>query len=303
MIRNFLAVVAALFLAALPISSQAAEPPAPWTMPRSDVRELAAPSGGTYRIFISWPEGPPPPVGYPILYTLDGNESFPSAASVALGIGPYLGFEPGIIVGIGYPGPSRRAFDYTPTIPEDTEMLMPSSAAGGADAMLDFIVKDVRPMIEAEFPVDRSRQTLAGYSLGGLFVLDTLFTHPDLFQTYVAASPSIWFGEKQVLKKEAGLSALLLATKAHPHVVLSAGEFEQDVTAPPGGGDAKWEKFVDLSRKARMVDNARELAERLEPLAERGLKVRFNLMPGETHATGVYPATRQSLTYAFSDKW
>jgi len=88
-----------------------------------------------------------------------------------------------------YAEESRRSLDYTP----ETDLTADARGrpVGGAGAFREFIVSDLRPAIEADFPVDTSRQTLFGHSYGGLFVLDTFFADPSLFQTYVAASPSI----------------------------------------------------------------------------------------------------------------
>lgn len=269
-----------------------------WTMPRSEVRDVQSPSGATYRIFVSWPEEPAPPEGYPILYTLDGNESFPVAATVSAALGPYLDLEPGIIVGIGYVGPTRRSYDYTPDVPDDTTMLLPSGPAGGADELLQFIVGQVRPQIETRYPVDRTRQTLSGYSLGGLFVLHALSTRPEAFQTYVAASPSIWFGEKRILAKAEGLNARLQCLPKR-RLILSAGEYEQNPPRRPGQSEAQWRKFQALSRKARMIDNARNLKGQLLQIGEDNLSIEFSVMPSETHSTGVFPAMRDALSAAF----
>lgn len=273
---------------------------APYVVPRTDVRTMRSKMGDEYRIFIYWPDAPPPPGGYPILYMLDGNDAFPIATSITDNWGTYLDLQPGIIVGIGYPGETRRTYDYTPVTPPGTEMLRPVDRSGGADALLDFIANEVRPAIEADFPIDKTRQTFTGYSLGGLMVVYTLFNRPEMFQTYVADSPSIWFGESQVLKREGGLAAKLAKLPFKPRLFLSVGEYEQDPPAPPGGGDEKWHAFATLSKRARMVDNARELSDRLA--GTPGITVQFKIHPGETHATSDFPAIREELYRAFKDK-
>ncbi|MDT9598147.1 alpha/beta hydrolase [Sphingosinicella rhizophila] len=298
---------AALVLASSPPAAAPQAVSAPklgeaYVMPRTAVRTIKAKSGGEYRIFVSWPEAPPPPGGYPILYLLDGNESFPVATTVAHGLGRYLAMEPGVIVGIGYPSETRRSFDYTPAVPPDRPTILPLGPSGGAEALLAFIADELQPSIEAELPVDPKRRTLSGYSLGGLFTLYTLFNRPDLFQTYVAGSPSIWFGQNEVLKLESGLAAKLRAARGGRRLFLSAGQYEQDPLPPPGGETEESRKFADISAKARMVDNARELAGRLDGLKEEGLTVHFQLAPGESHATGTYPAMRDALLGAFGPR-
>jgi predicted alpha/beta superfamily hydrolase len=40
----------------------------------------------------------------------------------------------------------------------------------------------------------------AGHSLGGLTAINCMLTHPDMFDAYIAISPSLWFGNKYVLR-------------------------------------------------------------------------------------------------------
>lgn len=270
----------------------------PYVMPRSEVRTMRSPTGADYLIHIAWPKDPPPPGGYPILYLLDGTESFAIAAEFENRLGVYSGMAPGVVVGIGYPGDSHRQRDYTPMVPDGTEMLRPMTEKGGADTFLDFVANQVIPGVEAGKPIDADRRTIAGYSLGGLFTLQALFRRPDLFRTYVSSSPSIWYGEKQVLKFLPGLADRLARAKTPRRLFLSAGEYEQ--SAPPGKeNDPSWLDIAEMSRRARMVDNARDLADRLKT---EPLQVSFRVVPGETHATGDWPALRDALLRAFADK-
>jgi len=40
----------------------------------------------------------------------------------------------------------------------------------------------------------------AGHSFGGLTVINCMLMRPDMFDTYIAISPSLWFGNKYVLR-------------------------------------------------------------------------------------------------------
>ncbi|NIJ35887.1 hypothetical protein FHR22_000536 [Sphingopyxis panaciterrae] len=281
-----------------PVAAPAAAQGEPYVMPRSDVRRMSSDAGGDYLIFIAWPQQPPPPEGYPILYLLDGTESFAIAAEYQNRLGGYAGLEPGIVVGIGYPGASRRGFDYTPAVPGGDKLMPSAGPAGGADQFLDFLAEKVIPAVEAEYPVNPERRTLAGYSLGGLFTLQALFKRPGLFRAYAASSPSIWYGDQQVLKLLPGLADRLTALPSRRTLLLSAGQYEQS-PAPGTEQDPEWLRIADLSRRARMVDNARELADRLRPAP---IDVEFHVAPGETHGSGNWPALRDALRLAFADK-
>ncbi|MDQ6903198.1 MAG: alpha/beta hydrolase-fold protein, partial [Bacteroidota bacterium] len=112
------------------------------------------------------------------------------------------GFIPEVlIVGITWGGPhpnadSLRARDYTPT----REGRLPQS--GGANNFLSVIKNEVFPLVEKTYRVDANDRSLVGCSLGGLFTMYTLFTHPDMFHRYVAASPAFTWDNNVLYKYE-----------------------------------------------------------------------------------------------------
>jgi predicted alpha/beta superfamily hydrolase len=126
---------------------------------------------------------------YPVVYLMDSQWDFPLVTAL-YGQQYFDGFIPEtIIVGItwggDHPNPdSLRARDYTPT----NEKRSPQS--GGADKFLSFIKNEAFPFVESNYRVDTNDRTLMGCSLGGLFTMYTLFTHPDMFNRYIAASPA-----------------------------------------------------------------------------------------------------------------
>jgi predicted alpha/beta superfamily hydrolase len=85
-----------------------------------------------------------------------------------------------------------RTRDLTPTHadiknPDGTVTAFPTS--GGADRFLDFIQTELIPEIEKRYRTAPYR-IFAGRSLGGLLAIHALFTRPDLFNAYIAVSPS-----------------------------------------------------------------------------------------------------------------
>lgn len=126
---------------------------------------------------------------YPVVYLMDSQWDFP-LVSALYGQQYYDGFIPQmIIVGVTWggtnPNPdSLRTRDYTPTNVKSTPQ------SGGADKFLSFMKEELFPFVEKNYRVDKNDRTLMGCSLGGLFTMYSLFTHPELFQRYVAASPA-----------------------------------------------------------------------------------------------------------------
>lgn len=255
----------------------------------------SARTGQRYRIFLSVPDTAPPPAGHPVIYVLDGNAAFPSAALMARTVArrsKVTGLHAPVVVGIGYASAEdydepARARDYTPPAAGKA-----GAGKGGADLFLDFIEQELKPLIQASTPIDTQRQALFGHSYGGLFTLHALFTRPAAFQTYVAASPSIWFAERHVLSEVPGLAA---ARQHQPRLLLTVGELEQ-AAAPPSAKAG--ERGAVLAQK-RMVDEARDLAVRLEARKQAlGLeRVRVIELPRENHGSALFPALSRGLEF------
>ncbi|VCU72463.1 Ferri-bacillibactin esterase BesA [Pigmentiphaga humi] len=199
----------------LPLAEQPAAEAVGISAQRIDRFVLASPLRSTgYRIQVWQPLGPPPPGGYPVIYALDGNAMFESLVQAGLRQGTPQA-APVVIVGIGYDVDDRfnsdaRAYDYTPPSPgADAPTGAPGDPAasrrarpgGGADIFLDFIERQLKPVIAARYPVDARRATLYGHSYGGLLTLHALFTRPGTFQSYVAASPSLWWNQRYILEE------------------------------------------------------------------------------------------------------
>ncbi|AZK47594.1 alpha/beta hydrolase [Paenibacillus lentus] len=265
----------------------------PFTLPNTqywDMRSTAA--NREYRIFAFKPVDAPPPEGYPIIYLLDGNALFATmvdAVRAQSRIQKKTGVSPAVVIGIGYPSDSlfdaSRYYDYTMPTPPDQLISGPEGKPwpelGGVDEFTAFIEQDLKPEIERKFPIDLGRQAILGHSLGGLFVLQTLFDHPDMFQTYVAGSPSIHWNKpfmaeaehRFVSRLEKGEDQVDVTSKSRRQkLLITAGELEQ-------------------SHPSRMVENAKGLAEWLTQIANqrKDLHVEYCQFAGESHIS-VLPA-------------
>ncbi|KQV91091.1 esterase [Massilia sp. Root351] len=293
-------------------------------MPQALERDIVSTNTGQrYRIFVSVPESAPPPGGHPVIYALDGNASFPALALMARTVerrSKVTGQAPPAVVGIGYASgedydQAARALDYTPPAPALPGAPGRPGAAdagkeGGAARFLDFINLELKPLVQQLAPLDQQRQALFGHSYGGLFVLHTLFTQPASFQTYIAASPSIWWRERYVLT---GLAGLAQRSGGKPQLLITVGELEQAALprasgAPAAGSaaNAATERNKALMER-RMVGEARQLAAALQaaqpaqpgqPGQPRALsRVRFIELPGENHGSAMFPALSRGLEF------
>ena len=103
-----------------------------------------------------------------------------------------------IVVGITN---TDRMRDLTPSRaevkhPDGTVEASPSS--GAADRFLDFIQTELMPEIEKRYRTAPYR-IFAGHSLGGLLAIHALITRPDLFNAYIAVSPSLQWDDGRTL--------------------------------------------------------------------------------------------------------
>lgn len=138
---------------------------------------------------------------YPVVYLMDSQWDFSLVRSI-YGQQYYDGFIPElIIVGVTWggikPNPdSLRARDYTPT------KIAGAPQTGGADNFLSFMKNELFPFIEKNYKADSTNRILMGCSLGGLFTIYTMFTQPELFTGYAAASPAIGWDREVMYRFE-----------------------------------------------------------------------------------------------------
>jgi predicted alpha/beta superfamily hydrolase len=136
---------------------------------------------------------------YPVLYMLDENDM-----TLVTGLVKYLSaynekMSPMLVVGID--GGSTRIRDLTPThsLVDNLGHLDSSpdswlKDSGGGERFTQFIRDEVMPYVEQHYKAGPFK-ILAGHSVGGLFSIDCLFAHPEMFDAYIAISPSVWWGK------------------------------------------------------------------------------------------------------------
>ena len=134
-------------------------------------------------------------LAYPVLYMTDGDAHIAHTSSTIEFLSRNGRMSEMIVVGITN---TDRTRDLTPT-----KGIGPNAAqfptAGGSDNFLKFIETEVMPEIEKRYRVQPYR-VLAGHSLGGLFAVHAMITRPELFNSYVAVSPSLQWNDGATLK-------------------------------------------------------------------------------------------------------
>ena len=243
-------------------------------------------TGHDYLIQIYKPPVAPPQHGYPVLYILDGNATFPSAANIAQSIGAgstKLGLDPLMIVAVGYPQQKtfdvqKRAYDYTPK-PSSEFQAQGKYKYGGADQFIAFLNNELKPEIAQQFPINSQQQSIYGHSFGGLFVLYHFFQKPDAFQRYFAASPSLWFDQGMLFQQ---LKHWQSQKSNHPLLITTVGTHEQG-----GPRTQSNNKF-----------NETDFFKALENKRSNQFSYWHFYNPAEQHITNLYASLPKALMFA-----
>ncbi|HEX5941194.1 MAG TPA: alpha/beta hydrolase-fold protein [Anaerolineales bacterium] len=248
------------------------------TIPQSEVRSLeSSATGRSYDLYVRLPDEyrQDQAVKYPILYVLDGQWDFKLLDSIYGGL-HYDKFVPAmIIVGITYSGEdpdygALRALDYTPV----RDLFFPGSGEGAK--FLAFFKEELIPFIESEYPADPSERMLMGSSFGGTFTLYAMFAEPGLFRGYIAGSPIVTFGNREVFKQEAAYAS---SHRDLPvRLFLGVGELEE-IAGPV-------EEFMQVLRQRDYL----------------GLQMETRTIEGERHAGNKPEVYNRGLRFLFQDE-
>jgi predicted alpha/beta superfamily hydrolase len=289
---TWIAAASAFFLAA-PAAAKPADAPASaqaapgYVLPETETWELKGADGYPYQIFVSKPKEPTPAGGFPVLYVLDGNAMFAGFAETRRILSMEKSdISKSIIVGVGFksdmPYSERRLYDFTggpPPPPWDAAFS--KTPNGGWDKFLDFLTGRLRAEVNRRYGINPDRQALFGHSLGGLLAVHALFTRPSAFHAIIAASPSVFWHNAEMLKEEHEFTAQLQAGTIPKvaRLMVVCGENEETLLE-------RWD--------------AEALAKRMEALSGYGLRTRSEVYIGEGHITVPSRSVTSSLRFAFS---
>ncbi len=219
------------------------------------------------------PGGAEPDAPLPVLVLLDGGigEDFLHVAGlvqVSVGNGT---MRPFLLVGVEN---TERRRDLTgPTENEEDRRIAPR--VGGSEAFRSFLRSELMPEIRRRYATTEEA-AIVGESLAGLFVVETFLLEPELFDTYVAIDPSLWWNDRRLLERAAGLVGLRL-------------EMQKTL-------------YLATSDLAEIADASTRLAEILRRSAVPGFRLHHVPMPGETHRTIFHPAALVAFRTVFAPR-
>jgi len=202
----------------------------------------------------------------PVLYMPDGGmaEDFLHVAGLVEVLVGDHSMRPFLLVGIEN---TERRRDLTgPTENEEDKKIAPH--VGGSEAFRKFLRDELMPEIRQRYRTT-NETAIVGESLAGLFIVETLLREPDLFDTYIALDPSLWWN-KQFLVKHA--DELL---RVHPGLSKTL--------------------FLATGYEKQIVEDTQSLAKILQASAPPGLHWSYTPMPEETHQTIYHPAALKAF--------
>jgi predicted alpha/beta superfamily hydrolase len=228
--------------------------------------------GETRRINVYLPAGyaTEPKTEFPVMYMPDGGmaEDFLHIAGLLQVLNGNGTMRPFVLVGIEN---TERRRDMTgPTTSAEDRKIAPR--VGGSAAFRTFIRTELMPAIKARYRTT-PETAIVGESLAGLFVVETFFLEHNLFDTYIAFDPSLWWNGDDLVKQA---PERLRAIHATSRTLYFASSNE------PG-----------------IVKNTEQLAAILEQSKTPGLAWRYDKMPGETHGTIYHPAAIRAFRALF----
>jgi predicted alpha/beta superfamily hydrolase len=211
-----------------------------------------------------------PNVRLPVLYMPDGGmaEDFLHVAGLVQVLVGNGTMRPFLLVGIEN---TERRRDMTgPTqVEEDRKIAV---HVGGSEAFRAFIRTELMPRVRERYRTT-GETAVVGESLAGLFVVETFLRDPDLFDTYIAFDPSLWWNDAALVNGARGqLRARSVARKT---------------------------LYLANSDEPVIAGHTRRLAGILRDGAFPNLDWHYEPMPEEHHSTIYHPAALKAFRMVF----
>ena len=215
-------------------------------------------------------------ITYPVIYLLDGsaNEDFIHI----VGLVQFNSFEwisqipKSIVVGIASVD-RKRDFTFPTTIPEEKKAF-PTS--GYSDKFISFLEKELQPFIQTNYKANSSK-TIIGQSLGGLLTTEILVKKPALFNKYIIISPSLWWDNGSLLNQP-------ISNVENTDIYIGVGK----------------EGLAPAATPHVMEVDANVLADKIRSKKIKSVKVYFDFLPLENHATVMHQAVFNAFRLLYS---
>ncbi len=210
-----------------------------------------------------------PDAKLPVLYMPDGgvSEDFVHVAGLVQVLTGNGTMRPFLLVGIEN---TQRRRDMTgPTESEKDKKIAPK--VGQSAAFRKFLRDELMPEVKRRYRTT-NESAIVGESLAGLFVIETFLLEPNLFDTYLAFDPSLWWNGQALIGRAAD-SLHNLPESEKTLYFASSSDGTPEIT----------ESFAEVLRKEAPVR----------------LRWHYEKMPEEKHSTIYHPAALKAFRAGF----
>ena len=208
----------------------------------------------------------------PVLYMMDG-ENIGMLANIVDSSIINGDFPPMIIVGIAN-YKDERTKDLTP-VPLGRNNSLGVTKSGGGKLFLKFIKDEVIPFINKEYKTTNEK-ILFGHSLGGLMSVYCLLMYPELFNDYIAVSPSLWLENDYIIQEAEAL--FKIKNYINKNIFISDGTEDPNLKVV--------QKFDSLLQKNK----------------QSGLNCKYTSYENETHDSQLVKAIPDGIRFII-EKW
>jgi predicted alpha/beta superfamily hydrolase len=227
---------------------------------------------------------------YPVVYILDGDVMLNALHTVHSFYNG--GFMPEMIL-VGISNADNRTRDLTTSELSERRGQAYDQENGGAEKFTNFIETELIPYIENKYPVT-SYRTLIGHSYGGLFTVNMLLKHTELFENYLAIDPSMDWDEQKLLQESKDIlsqnsfagKSLFVSLGGQLHMA------DTDITI-----DNVMKDTTEFTLFARSII---ELSKIAETHKENGLNFYWEFYPNDLHGTIPLPSIMDGLIQIFT---
>lgn len=184
----------------------------------------------------------------PVMYMPDGGvaEDFLHVAGLVQVLTGNGSMRPFLLVGIEN---TERRRDMTgPTTNDEDRKIAPR--VGGSAGFREFIRTELMPAVQKRYRTT-DETALVGESLAGLFTVETFLRAPEMFDTYIAIDPSLWWNNTGLIAEGPALlrasasvrRRLFVATSSEPTIAADARRFVDVVRASGGAAQVELKEF------------------------------------------------------------
>jgi len=213
----------------------------------------------------------------PVIYLMDGE-----MISLVAGIADFLyqtnQLPPMIVVGIGnYEYDRNRDLTATHSLlnMDGTTDSIFWKNSGAGENFLKFIKDEVMPFVEKNYNPSPNK-IFFGHSLGGLMSAYCLLNHPEMFNSYIAVSPSLWWDKESIFKN----ADILFRNKNYIH---------KSIFFSDGNEGTEYHKSVSKLQSLLLQKNI------------TGLRYKYIPYPEETHNSELVKAAQDGLNFVFEN--